>query len=594
MTLAVALALVASALGAAGPHGPPRLLIDDPRELESLERSGFDAGTLAFGLSAAAVGAEAARGNDALAASRAWRDVVDVLRADLGDLYRGDRAWGVGMRFTHRGFDLRWLTSADARWQLVAVVNRVDRRAFHPGTCGELRFVYRLGYTTVTKSGPFSSRLPATLNVVFFLPEAKGAGAGDGAGCRGAARALEALPDVATLPLKAVEVNLQTARWPSTVRPDLGGHADYVLRVFHRKPRRDGQGEPAAGDGLMPAPLENTPDVELLRRRPALKQELGRWLAENLEAIDQGTAVVPDRFLATRAVSVTPRGLARPQNRPWTRLFTREELASLAFSGRVTISDAASLLRRLDGLTCMGCHQSRSLAGFHVVGREREARDGDALALSVSPHVEDELVRRGAWVDALLHGRPPDELRRPAEHGNDRGGFGDACGLVPSFSSWRCAAGHHCVPVDDGEVGQCMPDAPAVGSACRPGAVDFRRDRIARAGDAACSSSSVCEAVGVGFPGGMCAGRCSPLEDHAACGGIALLTPFNQCLARGELFSSCAKHARPAGLRACGPNDPCRPDYLCAKTAAHVDRGVCLPPYFVLQMRVDGHPAARR
>lgn len=605
MTLAVTLALAVSALGAAGPQGPPRLLIDDPAELASLERSGFDAGTLAFGLPVAAVGA-AARRNDALAASRAWRDVVDVLRADLGDLYRGDPAWGVGMRFTHRGFDLRWLTSADARWQLVAVVNRVDRRAFHPGTCGELRFVYRLGYTTKTKSGPFSSRLPATLNVVFFLPEVVGEGVGQGGGadgegaaCRPAVRALDPLPDVAGLRLKAVEVNLQTARWPSTVRPDLGGHADYVLRVFHRGPRREEPSEPSAGYRLIPARLENTPDVELLRRRPALKQELGRWLADNLAAIDQGTAVVPDRFLATRAVSVTPRGLARPQNRPWTRLFTREELASLAFAGRVTVGDAASLLRRLDGLTCMGCHQSRSLAGFHIVGRERESREGDALVLAVSPHVEDEIVRRRAWVDAVLRGRAPDELRRPAEHGNDRGGFGDACGLMPSFSSWRCAAGHHCVPVDDGEVGQCMPDAPAVGSACRPGAVDFRRDRIPRAGDAACSSSSVCEAVGVGFPGGMCAGRCSPPEDppldeHVACGGIALLTPFNECLARGELFSSCAKHARPAGLRACGPHDPCRPDYLCAKTAAAVDRGVCLPPYFVLQMRVDGHPAARR
>jgi hypothetical protein len=39
---------------------------------------------------------------------------------------------------------------------------------------------------------------------------------------------------------------------------------------------------------------------------------------------------------------------------------------------------------------------------------------------------------------------------------------------------------------------------------------------------------------------------------------------------------------------ACDTTRPCRPDYLCAKTATGV--GACLPPYFVLQMRVDGHP----
>ena len=43
-----------------------------------------------------------------------------------------------------------------------------------------------------------------------------------------------------------------------------------------------------------------------------------------------------------------------------------------------------------------------------------------------------------------------------------------------------------------------------------------------------------------------------------------------------------------AGLRACDAATPCRDDYLCVRLDA--GRGACIPPYFVFQMRVDGHP----
>jgi hypothetical protein len=579
MTRAHTIAALAPALFAASlahaSREAPTLAILDPQALAALEEQGLRVGALAFD-------APAARDNAALSASRAYRDLVETVAADLAELYRKDWSWGVGMRYTHRGFDRRWLTAEEARWELAAVMNRVDRRAFHPGTCGELRFVYRLAYTTATKGGPSSSRLPATLNVVFFMPEDEG--------CVGATRRLERAADPAGLTLKAVELNIQSARWPSTVRPDLGGHADYILRVFHKREGR-----------LRPAPLENTPDVGRLKKSAALRAELLAWVGAHLADIEQGTAIVPERFLAQRAVSVTPRGLARPQNRPFTSLFQARDLDPVAIPaegarGARLVRDGASLLRRLDGLSCMGCHQSRSLAGFHVVGAERDERAGDALAVAVSPHVEEELLRRGAYREALLAGRAPAELRLPAERGlplDERGGFGAACGLAPGFAAWACRPGFSCAAVDDGEVGQCMPQTPAVGGACRLGRVDFVRDRIPRTIETRCPSTSVCEEVGVGFPGGMCAAACGEVtgrpEEHAACGAIAVLTPFNDCLARGELFSTCARHARPAALRACGPGDPCRPDYLCAR-APEGEGGVCLPPYFVLQMRVDGHP----
>jgi hypothetical protein len=68
---------------------------------------------------------------------------------------------------------------------------------------------------------------------------------------------------LATYALRAVTLNVKTVRWPSAVRPDLGGHAEYLLRSFRVDPER----------GLTPGPLENTPDVARIQRDPALRGE---------------------------------------------------------------------------------------------------------------------------------------------------------------------------------------------------------------------------------------------------------------------------------------------------------------------------------
>jgi hypothetical protein len=87
----------------------------------------------------------------------------------------------------------------------------------------------------------------------------------------------------------------------------------------------------------------------------------------------------------------------------------------------------------------------------------------------------------------------------------------------------------------------------------------------------------------------MCTASCRDLPAGAACGVIALLTPFNNCLARNTPFPRClAEHVEPAGLRACSEDAPCRDDYICARTPS--GNGACIPPYFLFQLRVDGHP----
>jgi hypothetical protein len=58
-------------------------------------------------------------------------------------------------------------------------------------------------------------------------------------------------------------------------------------------------------------------------------------------------------------------------------------------------------------------------------------------------------------------------------------------------------------------------------------------------------------------------------------------------------FERCiGDNTRAGALRACGFHTPCRDDYVCARIAKGDEHGggVCMPPYFLFQLRVDGHP----
>ncbi|TIT62505.1 MAG: hypothetical protein E5W63_08975, partial [Mesorhizobium sp.] len=99
-----------------------------------------------------------------------------------------------------------------------------------------------------------------------------------------------------------------------------------------------------------------------------------------------------------------------------------------------------------------------------------------------------------------------------------------------------------------------------------------------------------------GFPGGMLRkASCDKLPDEASCGRLAK-TGFNDCIASGKDHKFCTKEfTKTAGLRACDKAHPCREDYIC--TAGYDDlpeakpgEGTCIPPYFIFQFRVDGHP----
>jgi hypothetical protein len=568
----------------------PLLLVTDPATLRGLEAGGLELSKV--------IGDRK---------SPLYLSLVETLRKDMAEVAAKDSKAGVGMRFSHRLFDLKWLGAPETRFELAGISNRLDRQPFHPEKCGEIRLVYRLAYEKKLGERALYSRLPMTVNVVFWALKENG-------DCRPvAARWLDDAPANETPEgfaarliapngplgadrlsperLKSVETNLQSVRWPATIRPDLGGHAEYILRVFHRDPK-DGS--------LKPAAMENTPDVSKISKDPKLKEALKRWLSDpaHFRAIDEGAPVLPDEFLAFKAEDVSPHGWARRANRPFSALFSEKDFSGIDFSGGRRIRSPKGLLRRMDDVSCIGCHQARSVAGFHLLGEDPPGTmAGNGIATPASPHLEADLARRTislaqmAETGLALVDRP---LSERADQGE--GGWGSHCGLGdPSFAPWTCASGFRCLGVhgEEGakEVGECFSEeANAVGEPCQRGTIrpnlDSHGDGIAGAKANACASG-VCEAMGVGFPDGMCAVGCG--DAGSTCGAIAILTDFNACLARNDPFSDClAKNVRPAGLKACDVKRPCRDDYLCTRGADA--KNTCIPPYFLFQMRVDGHP----
>ena len=578
---------------AATPAAPrePSLLITDPQVLAALERQGLSL--------AGALGAASALSNGELSRLPPFAPLVQELERELERAGAADKLAGVDVaRYSHRLFDRRFLRLPAARFTLAGVVNRPDRAAFAPASCGETRLIYRLSYALDAER---ASKLPMTLGIELKVPLAD-------AGCREAARRwLEpqsADPEARATWLRSehgplspaltvvsqatarVVVNLQLVRWPATVRPDLGGHAEYLLRSFR----------PDAGGVLQPERLENTIDPRALGSG-AQRNSLLTFLKDNAASVDAGTPLLPEALLATRAVSVTPRGLNRLANRPFSGTLEPKAFESRDFSGGTFVKSPAGLLRRLDQLSCQGCHQARSIAGFHLLGEDApDAPAENALAVAVSPHVTADLPRRLRIAEQMLAGTPPDFSAPLAEHGATSGSYGQACALGddPSFATWTCPTGLTCSSIEAGPgalLGQCLPPTPQVGDACESGSVtqqqDALRDRMSGVKVEPCPGM-LCNRSGVGFPGGMCTAACG--TQGATCGSIAILDSFNACLARGASFLSCIRgNVQPAGLRACDAQNPCRDDYVCAR-AAH--GGACLPPYFVFQLRVDGHSFA--
>jgi hypothetical protein len=496
-----------------------------------------------------------------------YKLIADTLAAELEVMKSMNT--GTSMRYSRRLFNSKWLRSTKSRYELAGVVARPDRAFRHPGHCGEIRLIYRLAYED--KAIQTFSRLPMTIQAVRLQ------------NCSDAQDLKGRLKDSV---FHDIELNLQSVRWPAAIRPDMGGYAEYIMRVFDR---RDGK--------WRIKPLENMPDAAKLKRDSALKKEFLAWLRDpaTVKLADQGDMVIPEKFLAHRGVSIAVHGLNRMANRVYDQVYAESDFAGVDFKSLEHVKSAKGYMRKLNEMTCIGCHQSRSIAGFHFLGADRvNAIRFNRVHVGFSNHFWEDRVRR-------------DKLRAPSKSAKFgftdrpahlRGRKNERCyqGADESFKHWTCAQGLKCLPVGSAEgpefFGVCQESAKGVaGDACHFGRVSQKAnahsDKESGAVAKDCREDLGCLHPSDGYPGGLCfANGCDP-ESDKTCGALAV-PGFNPCLAKGRPFKECLeKFTGSIEAGGCNLNKPCRDDFICME--GFKGKGVCAPPYSLFQLRVDGH-----
>ncbi|WP_322513975.1 hypothetical protein SR870_12990 [Rhodopseudomonas palustris] len=401
-----------------------------------------------------------------------------ALRASLDDEFA--RYQQAHQRQAPKLFDRDRLYAGATRFVLAGIVNRIDRGFVAADGCGEIRLIYR----PIDDAAGAPQRLPMTLNIVLRATAAGiacrevarrwlAAGEWPDTGADLARRLIAADGPLAPLgpaAIDRIEINLQIATMPAVAGADF--RADYLMQVF----RFD-----AVSQRYQAVPMENQIDRDKLLADRDLGSRFKHWLLqpENFAAFDRGTLIVPEAYLARRAIAATPAAFTHSELRPAFGLAgpgtpdplisDQDVVAALQRAAErgvalQNIRSPAGFARRLNDITCSGCHQTLGIGGFHFPGIDGSAEPASRVAVSGSPHFIGDQPRRRDIVAAIRDGRAPDYSRgftdRPqtrgatARSGTDDDGWGAACGLAgpggtvdPSFGNWRCAAGLTCQPV---------------------------------------------------------------------------------------------------------------------------------------------------
>jgi hypothetical protein len=414
---------------------------------------------------------------------------------------------GVGNSFDFQLFDRALLYSDHSRFVLVGIVNRMDRAFVSPDTCGEIRLIYRLTRTDVPGTGDnaASPRLPMTLNVVV---KARGAISGSvkaitcaeiarrwlaagESGLTGVELAEKFLSGdgpldlVGTEDIDRIETNLQIAHAPKSAVRDF--RTDYLLKVFELD---------AKSGTFEESPLENQIDRDRIRADAKLGREFKAWLLNptHFSELDRGTILIPEKFLGAGAVAPTPVGFSASSLQPAFGLvqgddasdepvFTENDVVAAlkkAAEDGITLQNIRSVAgfeRRLNDISCAGCHQTRGIGGFHFPGVDWMASKPDnSTVVPASPHFFGDQIRRRDILTALRDGRGPDYSRGFSSRPQSRGSaelagteYGDGWGAHcyvrhasaadddKSFTSWSCAEGLACQPVGGASlIGMCF------------------------------------------------------------------------------------------------------------------------------------------
>jgi hypothetical protein len=412
---------------------------------------------------------------------------------------------GVGPSFDFQLFDRAVLYSRGSRFVLAGIVNRMDRAYVAPDSCGEVRLIYRLTRIEPEAAESASLRLPMTLNIVLKAKGDKVDGSGAAITCSDIARRWLAagesplsgvelatqliskdgpLDSIKPDNIDRIETDLQIAHAPKSAAHDF--RTDYLLKLFRYNARARLFEE---------APLENQIDREKVFADAGLKREFRAWLLDpkNLAELDRGTILVPEKFLATGAIAATPVGFAPSNRQPafgfvqadgyGNEVFGESEVvaalkkAAARGIALANIRSVAGFERRLNDITCAGCHQTRGIGGFHFPGVDWMAeKPSNSTVVPASPHFFGDQIRRRDILTALRDGAPPDYSRgfsgRPQLRGSTElagteydDGWGAHCYQQKpkradndkSFRSWTCAEGLACQPVGNASrLGMCF------------------------------------------------------------------------------------------------------------------------------------------
>lgn len=638
--------------------------ITDVASLRRFEAERFSLGeVLAWGVSPHGAGPDGPISNAELAAQLpAYDALAKTISDDLGESIHGVTAPLVTDHHdaaafpagnVGRAFDVRWLRSPKARFELAGIVNRLDRRDFSGGmNCGEIRLLYRLAYRDVRGDGSWTgSRMPFMVNVVLEVPTSPN----DPGRCRDLAAGwaksmpydrwdlaynLIPGPGVVAPPsqLKQVEINVQTVRFPSGVATEFAGQALYLLRQYT-----------FSEEGTVQRKLlENTPDVARISADAGLRSRLVTWMGGGLRAIDRGVYELPDEFLAVKAESFSTLGSNRTENKPFDQIFPLGSRAELPVvpTDLSYVSTTDGLVERLNNGTCQGCHQAQSTAGFHFLGEDDPTETGvtNRLENAFSPHFRREQARRRAYGAAVAGGSVP-EAFRPHSITPNLSADGSASAGAPCFPTgedafkerWACRDGLTCEvlakePNAGVNVGQCVVSDVAqlkAGMACRAGIIadggswwsgKFPGHQTFDLPEEKQFSSDAynCRPTVIGVPLGRTYRSCTSAEraltnviDDPATGrpadevcAVVGGSKFDACVAAD--FRSCLDDIVGRGMvDTCSADRDCREDYICqafpyelpnvptdaARALSDAGLGFCTPTYFLFQMRLDGHPS---
>jgi hypothetical protein len=407
---------------------------------------------------------------------------------------------GVGEGFDVELFDRANLKSPDTRFVLAGIVNRMDRAYVAEDSCGEIRLIYRLTrFETKPDGSKTAARLPMTLNLVMKARDARQTDAnGKPVSCAEVARRWLANGDWQGLigshvsPYDAmidrIETNIQISIAPKSTLHDF--RTDYLLKVFKYDP---------ATKQFAESTLENQIDRDRILADDALRRELRDWLLapDHLSELDRGTVLIPEQFLAKAAVVPTPAGLDASVLQPefgmmegegrekneGKPVFTDNDVVGALKQAAArgidmqNIRSVAGFQRRLNDVTCAGCHQTRGIGGFHFPGVDWLVdKPSNSTIVPASPHFFGDQVRRREILTAFAAGKRPDFSRGFASRPQTRGsqelagteyqdGWGAHCSLQNagsgtadrSFTSWSCANGLTCqAAAASSRIGMCF------------------------------------------------------------------------------------------------------------------------------------------